>query len=122
MTVLLVDVPPSLQPPRVFGRGRGPSPSADREEAKSHRSRLPIPRHASSIRAHRIVETELEYVAHPSFSDPRARDEILSPMPEPTRRKGRRRSEPPKGMSSYLTGIWGAPLLNPEQEAHLFRK
>ena len=91
-------------------------------DTKTHRSRSSVDRHANSIRARRILETEIEYVAHPSFSDPGARDEILSPMPEPTQGKGTRRSKPPTGMSPYLTGIWGAPLLTREQEAHLFRK
>jgi RNA polymerase primary sigma factor len=122
MTALLLEVPHSFRPPRIFGRGGNPSPSSEREQAKSERSRSRADTHANSIRARRILETEIEYVSHPSFNDPGARDEILSPLPEPTQGKGTRRSKPPAGMSSYLTGIWGAPLLDREQEAHLFRK
>ena len=122
MTALLLEVPHSFQPPRIFGRGGSPSPSSEREQAKSERSRSRADTHANSIRACRILEAEIEYVSHPSFNDPGAHDEILSPMPEPTQGKGTRRSKPPADLSSYLTGIWGAPLLSREQEAHLFRK
>jgi RNA polymerase primary sigma factor len=122
MTVLLAEAPLSLQPARIFGRGSGASPSAEREEAESYRSRSRVDRHENSIRARRILETEIEYVAHPSFNDPSARDEILSPTPESTQGKCRRRSKTPTGLSPYLTGNRAAPLLNREQETHLFRQ
>ena len=76
----------------------------------------------TAIRARRILETEIEYVAHASFNDPGARDEILSPMPEPTQGKSTRRSKIPTGLYSYLTGMRAARLLSREQEVHLFRK
>ena len=99
MTALLLEVPHSLQPPRILDRGRGPSPSAERRQAESYRSRSRVDTHANSIRARRILEAEIEYVSHPSFNDPGAHDEILSPMPEPTQGKGTRRSKPPAGLS-----------------------
>jgi RNA polymerase primary sigma factor len=122
MTVLLVEAPLSLQPPRILGRSRGASPSAEREEAKFLRSRSRVDRHADSIRARRILETEIQYIAHPSFVDPGARDAILCSMPEPIQGEGTRRSKLPTGLSPYLTSMWAAPLLSREQEGHLFRK
>jgi RNA polymerase sigma factor (sigma-70 family) len=122
MTRLLAEAPPSLQPPWMLGRDRGPRPWAEREKTESYRSHLRVNLHAESIRAHRILEAEIKYVAHPSFDDPLAHDEILSPMPEPTRGKGTRRSKHSTGLSPCSTGNWGPPLLNREQEAHLFRK
>ena len=122
MTVLLVEAPLKLQPPRILSRSRSPSPSAEREETKFLGSGSCVDLSADSIRARRILETEIQYIDHPSFVDPGARDAILSPMPEPPQRKGTHWPKLPSGLSTYLTTLWAAPLLSREQEGHLFRK
>jgi len=84
------------------------------------RTRSSIYRVINEMRARRILSIKLEYMAHPSFEDPNARDEILGPVPTDT--KPPRRTKPPKGLPPYLASLYEVPLLGREQEAHLFRK
>src|SRR3954447_11557686 len=97
MTLLFAEAPLSLQPLRTFVPSHGPSPPAKLEETISHRSRSRVDLHVDSIRVRRILETEIEYVSHPSFGDPGAGDEILRPMPETAQAEGTRRAKPPRG-------------------------
>jgi RNA polymerase sigma factor (sigma-70 family) len=85
------------------------------------RTRSSIYRVVNEMRAVRLLETKLEYMPHPSFDDPEARDAILGPMPEADP-KTSRRSKAPKGLPPYLASLYEVPLLAREQEAHLFRK
>jgi len=87
-----------------------------------NRTRSSIYRVINEMRARRILSTKLEYMLHPSFTDPAAHDAILGPMPEPADGKGPRRTKPPKGLPPYLASLYEVPLLGREQEAHLFRK
>jgi RNA polymerase sigma factor (sigma-70 family) len=84
------------------------------------RTRSSIYRVINEMRARRILGVKLEYMPHPSFEDPKARDEILAPMPADL--KTPRRTKPPKGLPPYLASLYEVPLLGREQEAHLFRK
>ncbi|WP_406694441.1 sigma-70 family RNA polymerase sigma factor [Singulisphaera sp. Ch08] len=104
---------------RTFGRSPGPSIAAEAfDRARAHSDPL-----ADTIRARRLLGTELSYIGHPSFDDPGAQDAILAPMPAPTAAQTTRRSKPPVGMPPYLASLYDeAPLLTREQEAHLFRK
>lgn len=86
------------------------------------RTRSSIYRIINEMRAHRILETKLEYMHHPDFDTPSKHKEILGPMPEPENGKAPRRTKPPKGLPPYLASLYEVPLLSREQEAHMFRK
>jgi RNA polymerase sigma factor (sigma-70 family) len=86
------------------------------------RTRSSIYRVINEMRALRILATKLEFMQHPSFSDPSQRDVILGPPPAPAEGKAPRRLRAPKGLPPYLTSLYEVPLLSREHEAHLFRK
>ena len=66
--------------------------------------------------------TRIEFIAHPSFDDPDARDAILAAMPGPPPPEVTRRARAPEGPRPELACLSEVPLLSREQEAHLFRK
>ncbi|WP_435021867.1 sigma-70 family RNA polymerase sigma factor [Tundrisphaera sp. TA3] len=105
---------------RLYNHGRGVS--ADDLAAQFGRTRSSIYRVLNEVRAQRILEIKLEYMAHPSFDDPAMAAEILGPMPEPADGKAPRKTKAPKGLPPYLASLYEVNLLAREQEAHLFRK
>ena len=74
----------------------------------------------NEMRAQRIFELPLECIAHPSFDDPKLAAEIMAPLPREERRV--RPTRPPSGLPPYLAALYDVPLLNREQEVHLFRQ
>lgn len=86
------------------------------------RTRSSIYRIINEMRAQRILDQKLEYMHNPCFDDPKQRAEILAPMPETPEGKAPRRARPPKDLPPYLASLYEVPLLNREQEGHLFRK
>ncbi len=105
---------------RLYNHGRGVS--AENLAAQFDRTRSSIYRILNEMRALRLMESKLEFMPHPGFDDPGARDEILGPMPEPADGKPPRRTKAPKGLPPYLASLYEVPLLTREQEMHLFRK
>ncbi len=85
------------------------------------RTRSSVYRVVNEMRARRLLELTLEYMPHPSFDDPSARETILGPMPEQADGRPPRRTKPPKGLPPYLASLYDVPLLGRDQEAHLFR-
>ncbi|MGE3818003.1 MAG: sigma-70 family RNA polymerase sigma factor [Isosphaeraceae bacterium] len=87
------------------------------------RSVAVIDRAINEVRAIRILEQKHEYVDDPEFSAADAEAKFLGPVPaNPSSRAGSK-PRPPAGLPPYLASLYGdAPLLNREQEAHLFRK
>jgi RNA polymerase primary sigma factor/RNA polymerase sigma factor len=84
------------------------------------RTRTSIYRVINEMRAERILELPLDYVYNECFAEEGAASEILTPMPEaPTAPK---KAKPPAGLPPYLASLYEVPLLNREQEYHLFRK
>jgi RNA polymerase sigma factor (sigma-70 family) len=74
-------------------------------------------------RAQRLLERPVEYMYHPSFEDRALEDEILGPMPEAGDYEARRREmRAPRDVPPELQSNYEWPLLNKEQEQHLFRK
>ncbi|MGO9470823.1 MAG: sigma-70 family RNA polymerase sigma factor [Isosphaeraceae bacterium] len=65
---------------------------------------------------------ELNYVGHPSFDDPTARDAILGPLPDSADDQAPRRLQPSEWLTPLAAARSGPPFLSREQEAHLFRK
>ena len=86
------------------------------------RTRSSIYRLINEVRARRILETKLEFIPHASFDDPAAKAQIMAPMPQPADGKAPRRPRAPKGLPPYLASLYEVPLLDRDQEAHLFRQ
>src|SRR3954452_8940292 len=68
------------------------------------------------------LATRIEYIAHPSFDDPGARDSILAEMSGPPPPEVTRRATAPEGPRPEMGGLREVPLLSREQESHLFRE
>jgi RNA polymerase sigma factor (sigma-70 family) len=91
--------------------------------ARQHdRTRSSIYRIINEMRARRILGTKLEFIDHPSFTHPENAAAMLGPMPEPPDGKAPRRPKAPKGLPPYLASLYEVPLLDRDQEMHLFRK
>jgi len=84
------------------------------------RTKTSVYRIIGEMRAHRILELPLDCMHHESFEDASMEAEILGPMPMPEGKV--RPSRVPPGLPPYLASLYDVPLLNREQEAHLFRK
>jgi RNA polymerase primary sigma factor len=86
------------------------------------RTRSSVYRVVNEVRAVRMLEAKIDFMAHPQFDDPAAKPEILGPPPAPADGKGPRRMKPPRGLPPYLASLYEVPLLSREHEAHLFRQ
>jgi RNA polymerase primary sigma factor len=86
------------------------------------RTRSSVYRVLNEMRARRILGTKLEFIDNVNFSEPESASVILRPMPEPADGKAPRRPKAPKGLPPYLASLYEVPLLDREQEMHLFRK
>jgi RNA polymerase sigma factor (sigma-70 family) len=87
-----------------------------------NRTRSSIYRVINEVRANRILSTKLEFIDNEMFRDPAQAATILAPMPDPADGKGPRRPKAPKGLPPYLASLYEVPLLDREQEMHLFRQ
>ena len=88
-----------------------------------YRTKKGIRRILAEMRAQRILELPLTYIANEQFErvhSEKEERELLRPMP----RSGEalRHSRAPSGLPAYLASLYRVPLLTREQEAHLFRK
>ncbi|MDX2036962.1 MAG: sigma-70 family RNA polymerase sigma factor [Isosphaeraceae bacterium] len=86
------------------------------------RTRSSIHRVIIEMRARKILAVKVEAMPHPSFDDPALHEAILGPIPQAADGKAPRKTKAPKGLPPYLASLYEVPLLNREQEAHLFRK
>ncbi|HUG71415.1 MAG TPA: sigma-70 family RNA polymerase sigma factor [Pirellulaceae bacterium] len=84
------------------------------------RTRTSIYRVVNEMRATRIWELPLDYIHNDSFTKKKLETEILGPTPEAE--AAGRRTRAPSGLPPYLASLFDTPLLNREQEYHLFRK
>jgi len=100
---------------RAYRRGT----SVDRLCSDYRRTKTTIYRVINECRAARIMKLQLDYIDNPRFSRKGAEKACLGPMPKskaPTRKTRR-----PAGLPPYLASLYEIPLLNREQEQHLFR-
>jgi RNA polymerase primary sigma factor len=83
-----------------------------------------IDRVINELRAQRVLGQKLGFIYDPSFDDPKSTEAILGPVPAPVGKgKSTAKGRPPAGLPPYLASMYiDGPLLNREQEAHLFRK
>ncbi len=84
------------------------------------RTRTSIVRLLNEQRAAKILELPLDYIPNPEFDDPTRADEIMTNLPVSTELG--RKVRAPSGLPPYLASLYDVPLLNREQEYHLFRK
>jgi RNA polymerase sigma factor (sigma-70 family) len=87
------------------------------------RNRASMYRVINEVRAQRLLAQPLEHIHHSSFEDPAAEAAIMAPMPGLVEYEGQRRAmRAPKDAPPELASLYEVPLLNKEQEQHLFRK
>jgi RNA polymerase primary sigma factor len=86
------------------------------------RTRSSVYRLVNEVRAKRLLETKLEFIDNEEFGRASSEKAILAPMPTPADGKAPRRPRAPKGLPPYLASLYEVPLLDREQEAHLFRQ
>ncbi|MEQ8791820.1 MAG: sigma-70 family RNA polymerase sigma factor [Pirellulaceae bacterium] len=84
------------------------------------RTKTSIYRIVNEMRARRILELPLDYIYNEIFDKSDVENEIMGPMPEAER--ATRRVRAPAGLPPYLASLYEVPLLNREQEYHLFRQ
>lgn len=92
---------------------------------KFQRTRTSMYRIVNEVRAKQLLEHPLDFVPYDGFHDAKRAEEFLADMPdfaayEASRAKAR--SSVPKGLPPELAALYEVPLLNREQEAHLFRQ
>lgn len=75
------------------------------------------------IRAQRLMDLPIEYIPNPAFEDPAQESVFLAEMPGSAEfEEARRKMRVPKDAPPELASLYEMPLLNKEQEQHLFRK
>jgi len=90
-----------------------------------NRARPSVLRIINEVRARRLLAQPLDLIPHASFDEPAAAEEILKPMPDHATyeaAKVKARANLPKGLPPELSALYAVPLLNREQEAHMFRQ
>ncbi len=90
---------------------------------KFHRPKTVVARVVREMRAQRIMDLPLDYVANEEFEQVGTQRQERAILGEPPALEGKP-SMPrvPSGLPSYLQSLYEVPLLNREQEAHLFRR
>jgi RNA polymerase sigma factor (sigma-70 family) len=97
--------------------------SVEKLAKRFHRTRTSMYRVINEVRARRLLDQPLECIENPSFDDPSAEAEILAPMPGlEDFEVARRKMHAPKDAPPELASLYEVPLINKEQEQHLFRK
>ncbi len=87
------------------------------------RTRSSMYRVINEVRAERLIEAPVDYMYNPEFDDPAKEADILGPMPGETEFFAKMQTmRAPKDVEAHMAYLYGRPLLNREQEAHLFRK
>ena len=84
------------------------------------RTRGSIIRILNEQRAAKVFELPLDYIPNPEFEVEANAETICGEMPVST--DAPRKIKPPAGLPPYLASLYEVPLLNREQEYHLFRK
>jgi RNA polymerase sigma factor (sigma-70 family) len=88
-----------------------------------NRTRTSMYRVISEVRAEQLMKQAQDYIYHPSFDDPKQDAEILAPMPGAAEFEEKRATmRAPRDVPPELASQYEWPLLNKEQEQHLFRQ
>jgi RNA polymerase sigma factor (sigma-70 family) len=87
------------------------------------RNRTSMYRVINEVRANRLLAQPLDYIPHPSFEDASSEAQIMAPMPGLADFERQRQSmHAPKDAPPELAPLYEVPLLNKDQEQHLFRQ
>jgi len=87
------------------------------------RTRTSMYRVINEVRAQRLLDQPLDYIPNASFSDPAQEAAILAPMPHALEYETKRQAmKVPKDVPAELAPLYEVPLLDKDQEAHLFRR
>ncbi|HEX4592016.1 MAG TPA: sigma-70 family RNA polymerase sigma factor [Gemmataceae bacterium] len=87
------------------------------------RTRASMYRVISEVRAEQLMKQAQDYIHNPSFDEKDKEVEILAPMPGLAEfEKQRSNMRVPKDVPPELAPLYEVPLLNKEQEQHLFRQ
>src|SRR5205085_11209869 len=88
-----------------------------------NRTRTSVYRVINEVRAQRLLEQPLDYIYHESFDDPAVEEAYTAPMPAVEEYEAKRREmKAPRDVPPELASMYEVPLLNKDQEQHLFRK
>jgi len=88
-----------------------------------HRTRTSMYRVIKEVRAQHLLEQPIEYIDHESFHNPAVEETILAEMPRVVEYEAKRQTmRVPKDVPPELASCYEYPLLDKEQEQHLFRK
>jgi RNA polymerase sigma factor (sigma-70 family) len=97
--------------------------SVDALAKRFRRTRTSMYRVINEVRARRLLEQPLDYIPNVAFDDLSLESDIMSPMPGAQEYEARRREmRIPRDVPPELASLYEMPLLNKEQEQHLFRK
>ena len=87
------------------------------------RSRTSMYRVVNEVRAKELVRTPVDYIFNADFDDPTKESAILADMPGLAEFEAKRAGKsPPKDVPPQMAHLYEWPLLNKEQEQHVFRK
>ena len=84
------------------------------------RTKTSIYRVVNEMRANHIMELPLDFMDNECFRDESLEKQILGKMP--VSETPAKKIRVPSGLPPYLASLYEVPLLNREQEGHLFRK
>jgi len=97
--------------------------SVDTLAKRFQRTRSSMYRVINEIRAQRLLEQPVEYIDNVSFEDEAMAPVIEVEMPDlEAYEESRQRMRAPKDAPPELASLYEVPLLNKDQEQHLFRK
>jgi len=103
----------------LFHRGA----SVDSLSERFGRTRASIYRILGEVRAQQILDLPLDFMPNEQFAQVRSsKQEKAITGPMPSNDSAARKARLPAGLPPYLASLYDVPLLNREQEVHLFRK
>jgi RNA polymerase sigma factor (sigma-70 family) len=87
------------------------------------RSRTAVYQAINEVQARRLLEQPIEYIHNPTFEDPANEGEFLKSMPGEEQFQAQARNmSAPRDVPAEMVHLYRWPLLNKEQEQHLFRQ
>jgi RNA polymerase primary sigma factor len=90
---------------------------------KYNKTRTSVYRAINEVRARHLLEQPLDYISHPDFDKPENDALFLGPMPRHEEYEAKKRAmHAPRDVPPELASCYEYPLLDREQEAHLFRQ
>lgn len=107
----------------IFAAMQQEGPAVEALARKFGRTRSSLYRVVNEVKAERLTRPALDYIYNPEFDDPAKEAIIAGPMPDEMIFLNRMTAmRAPKDVDPQMAYLYEKPLLNREQEAHLFRK